>query len=157
MALAGIYSNMSYSSASRNLNPTGNAKSLQSTYINGTIGTLSAGTIVSVDSAGQILPVDITQDVSVDAIVGVVMIDSLTGASTQVIDVGRILNFTTAYIVGTALFIDPTGALTDVKPADGVGGFHVGMNCIFVGVIVQNESNPSLKDLKVLINKVGKL
>lgn len=148
---------MTYSPVSFGPNSKGSAVSLQTSYINGTLSTLTMGTPVSVNTAGQMIPVDITNDASVSGFLGIVAQDTPNGASGLVLASGRLENLTTSFAIGDPVYINTSGALINIRPGVGIGTFNVGDFCIFVGVIVQNQYNPSNKDLMLHKEVVGQL
>lgn len=126
-------------------------------YINGSGSTLVQTTPLSVLSSGLVTTLDLTSKVSVDAFVGCYSIDTPNAASAQVADSGLIENITTSYSVGAAVWASKTGGLTNSPPTIGTNGFISGDYVLFVGVIVQNEFDNTKKDLKILIQKPGRL
>jgi hypothetical protein len=133
------------------------SRNLSTNYTNGSGSTILKGTPVATLSTGLVTTIDASDQASVDAFVGLYAQDTPNGASGLVIDSGRLENVTTSFNVGDPLYISKTGGLINVPPSIGVNGFVVGDEVVFVGVVVINEFNPSLKDIKVLIEKVGDL
>lgn len=131
---------------------------LQSGYQNGSGGTLAAFTAVSTNTSGQILPTDITNEASSLAIVGLTTQSIPNTANGQIADSGRLQNVTTSFAIGDAIYVGLTpGTLTNVKPSVGVGGFTEGDFVIFIGVLVENEFDPSETDIKLMIAMIGEL
>lgn len=135
----------------------GSARSLATGYQNGTVGTLTQSTPVSINLSGQMINVDITSDSSVAGIIGLVSSDTPSAAKGLVTDSGRLENITTSFSVGDAVYINFDGTLTNVRPDLTVSGWTVGMYMIFIGVIVMNQFNPSQKDLKIYLDVLGQL
>ena len=137
----------------------GSVTALQSTYMNGEIFTLSQAQPVCVNSSGQMIHVDVTSDIAVSGIIGVIATPGgvPTGASGLVMDVGRLENITTAFNIGDAIYINTDGTLMNVRPDIGVQLFVSGCYVVFVGVIVKNQFNNTQKDLKVYMDVVGQL
>ena len=135
----------------------GSARSLASGYANGTGATLTQSTPVSVNTSGQMIPVDITSDASVAGLIGLVQQDTPTTAVGLVTDSGRLENITTSFSVGDAVYINFDGTLTNVRPDITVSGWVSGMYMVFIGVIVSNQFNPSLKDIKIYLDVIGQL
>ncbi len=148
---------MTYSPVSFGPNSTGSAASLQTTYQNGTGSTIAIGTPVSVNTSGQLALVDVTSDQSVAGIVGLMAQSTPTTAYGLVCDSGRLENVTTSFSVGDAIYINTDGTLTNVRPSVGVGSWAEGMYCVFVGVLVKNQFNPSNTDIKIYMEVVGQL
>ena len=134
------------------------ARSVQTGYINGTAGVLLQGMPVSASTTpGQMVAVDITSDASVNGILGVISANTPSAAFGNVTDCGRLENITTSFVAGNVLYINIDGTLTTTRPSAGVGGFVSGMYVIFVGIIVQNQFNPSNLDLKIYMDVIGQL
>jgi len=126
-------------------------------YTNGSGSTVSKGVLMSTLSNGNVIPVDVSNLVSADSIVGFYNQATPSAASGSVIDSGILENITTSYVVGTPVYIDTTGNLTNIAPSVGINGFLSGYSVIFAGILVKNEFNPAWIDLKILIQKVGTL
>jgi hypothetical protein len=146
---------MSYSPFFRGSNAKGSVRNLQSGYQNGTGGTLAQGTPVTVNLAGQLVAVDVSNDAMANGIVGLVAADIPVSASGQVLDNGRLENVSMGFNVGDILYVSKSGFLTNIIPDYGVGGFAAGDWIIFVGVVVQNEFNALQKDIVVSISSNG--
>jgi hypothetical protein len=148
---------MTYSPNFRGTEAKGYTRVTQSGYTNGTLSTITIGTPVSINGSGVLTPVDVTSEASVSSMVGAAAENIASAATGAVADDGRIQNITTAFNIGDALYVDKTGALTNIKPDIGVNGFTHGDFVVFAGVIVPNETNISLKDLKLVLCVVGQL
>ena len=133
------------------------ARKLATNYTNGSGVTLLKGMPVSTLASGLVTSIDVSDQASMDAFVGLYNQDTPNAASGQVVDSGRLENFVTAFNVGDPIYVSKAGGLTNIPPSIGVAGFVAGDYCVFVGVIVVNEFNPLLKDIKILIEKVGDL
>lgn len=133
------------------------ARKLASNFTNGSGITMDKGMPVGTLNNGLVTTIDVADQDSVDSLLGLFNQDTPNAASGQVVDSGRLEDFTTAFAVGDPVYISKTGGLTNVPPSIGVGGFVEGDYVVFIGVIVVNEFNPSLKDIKILIEKVGDL
>jgi hypothetical protein len=152
----GIFSNMSYSPNARGNTFNGNSAGTATDYVNGSGMTLAQAKPVSINGSGQIVTVNVSSYDSVYSIVGLTMESILNSASGMVIDNGR-LEGLSGYTVGTPLYIDTTGNLTTTVPAIGVDGFTAGDFIVFCGIVVQNENNMALQDIKILLNVIGQL
>lgn len=149
---------MAYNPASFNPQGTGSAEAVVSNYTNNSaITAIPQGQACAVDSAGNIEPLDVSNQASWSAFVGYANNRIPTSALGPVIANGRLKNITISYAVGTALYIDTTGNPTNIAPSDGVNGFAAGDMCIFMGVIVQNELNPSEKDIALFTQLIAVL
>lgn len=148
---------MSYSPFFRGENAKGSSRSTASGYQNASGGTLAQGTPVYVNSSGQILAVDPSNQAKVLSMVGLLNVDTLDTEDGQVSDAGRLENVVIGYSVGTPLWVSKAGFLTNTSPSIGVNGFLAGDYVIFVGVVAQNEFNPSNKDIKLMITVIGQL
>lgn len=135
------------------------SRSLSTPYQNGSGGALAQCTPVAVNSFGQLINIDVSNSDHINLIVGVVGADIPNAATGPVFDGGRLEDVDLpAFSVGAPLWVAKDGFLTDVKPEIGVGGFVAGDSVIFIGMVVKNQFNPLLKDLKLLIDtKIGSL
>jgi len=112
----------------------------------------------SVNSSGQLVPLDVSNQASWQAFVGYANVRIATSASGAIIANGRLQNVTTSYPVGTPLYIDTNGNPTNIIPSVGVNGFVSGDMVIFMGVVVANEANPMTeKDFALFTQMVGTL
>jgi hypothetical protein len=130
---------------------------VETNFVNATGAFLAKGAVVSVTPTGQIDDIDIFDGDSVARLVGITSVDMPSAASGGVTLSGRVEELPTSFAVGDAIYVAIDGTLTNVKPDYGVGGFTAGYFVIFVGIIVKNEFNPSLKDLLVNLTVVGQL
>lgn len=133
------------------------SRKVASNYTNGSGGTLPKGSPVSTLSSGLVTTIDVSSQASVDAFVGLFNQSTPNTASGQVIDSGRLEDITTSFLVGDPIYVSKTGILSNVIPSAGVGGFVSGDFVVFLGVIVINEFDNLKKDLKILIEKPGRL
>lgn len=133
------------------------SRKVESNYTNAAGSTLPMGSVVSANASGQMVLIDITDGTSVDRFLGITSASTPDAASGGVVRVGRIEEFTTGFAVGDALYVNSDGTLTNVKPDYGVGDFAEGYFVIFIGVVVKNEFNLSLKDLQISPMVVGQL
>ena len=106
---------------------------------------------------GKLVPLDVTSQSSWQAFVGYANVRIPAGDTGPVISTGRLLNVTTSYTAGTALYIGTDGNPTSIVPSVGVNGFVEGDMVIFLGVIVVNESNPSELDIALFTQFVDVL
>ena len=54
-------------------------------------------------------------------------------------------------------YIDKTGNLTNIKPSEGVNGFIALDWIVKVGIVVKNNTNPVLKDIKIRLENRGQI
>lgn len=149
---------MSYSPSFFNANSNGNAKGTGSNFQNGSGSSMLKGLPVSVLALNsQLFPVDVSSEVSVQAIVGLTGAIIPSGATGYIMDNGRLQDVSTSFAFGDALYIAKNGSLTNVKPEIGTASFAEGDFVVFVGVVVKNEFNSSLKDIKLMISVIGQL
>lgn len=151
---------MSYSPYFLNKTATGNVASARGTltnFQNGSGSTLAKGTLVAVNTSSQLVPVVVSSEASVQAIVGMTSMAIPNAAIGSVVDFGRLEDITSSFAIGDALYLGKDGLLTNVKPQIGTAGFTDGDFVIFVGVLVRNEFNVSLKDIKLMISVIGQL
>lgn len=133
------------------------ARQVQSNYTNATGAFLPMGSVVSTNASGMIETIVITDDASVSRFLGVTSVAMPAAATGGVVTQGRIEDLTTSFAVGDALYVNTDGTLTNVKPDYGIGAFVAGCYVIFIGVVVKNEFNSSLKDIQINPTVVGQL
>jgi hypothetical protein len=148
---------MSYSPFFRGSQGKGSGRSTCTNFQNGTIGTLLPGTPVCINASSQLVFLDMTDQASVQNLVGLVTSRIPIGAIGPVTDNGRLENITMPFSIGDALYINYDNTLTTTKPDLAQPGFVPGMFCIFIGVVVKNEFDPLLKDIKLMISVIGEL
>jgi len=152
---------MSYTPYFLNKDAAGNVQGSRTTstnFQNGSGSTLAKATLVAVNTNSHLVPVSVTDESTVSSIVGMTSMSIPNGAIGSVVDNGRLENVSTLFSLGTALYLNKDGSLTDVKPDyGGISGWAAGDFIIFVGVVVQNEFNGSLKDIKLMISVIGQL
>jgi hypothetical protein len=147
---------MTYSPKFRGNTATGGSRAVGAGYTNGSGGQLNKGSVVSINGAGNILTIDVSDETSVKRLVGLVEDDLPNLATGQVVDTGRLEDIS-GFNVGDALYVSAAGGLTTTQPSIGVGGFESGDFVIFVGVVVKNEFNALQKDLQLFLTVVGQL
>jgi hypothetical protein len=110
------------------------------------------------DAAGNIGKVDVSMDAKSMPKVGVLPQDIAALATGNVMMSGRLRNISYSGIsFGDVVYVSKTGSLTNVRPSFGVGGFTGGDLVIMVGVIAKNDTNPTLYDILVNAQIVGRL
>jgi hypothetical protein len=160
----GEFFNMAYSPFSFNPQSTGSSRQLLTNYYNNTGSAIAQGTPLSVTgTANYITPTDVTSQASVQAFVGYAYVRIPNDSLGPVISGGRLQNLQGySFSLGDAIYMSVLGTyLQDTKPVDSSGNpvapFVSGNIMIFAGVIVQNETNPSLQDLQILTQVLGVL
>lgn len=149
---------MSFSPYWLNKNSTGMSRATQGGYQNGSGSTLAKASPVSVNLSSQIVPLDVSNELSVQALVGLTGLDIPNAATGSVVDNGRLEDITTLFAVGDAVYAGKIIPLTNIKPDIGnPDGFASGDFVVFIGVIVKNEFNPLLLDLKLMLSVIGQL
>lgn len=148
---------MSYSPNFRGTQSKASARQTITDYQNGSGSTLAQCTPVATNNLGQLVGVDPSNTANVLSIVGLANLDIPSSANGPVIDNGRLENATIGFSVGDSLYLSKAGFLQNTPPVAGFGGFVTGDYLVFIGVVVQNEFNPSLKDIKLMIERIGLL
>jgi hypothetical protein len=150
---------MSFSPFSFNPESLGSAAAVVTDYTNSSASVaISQGQAVSVNSAGQLTPLDVSNQASWQAFVGYANLRIAPSSEGPVLANGRLKNVTTSYALGTALYIDTNGNPTNIIPSVGVNGFVSGDMVIFMGVVVPNEANPLTEmDFAIFTQLVGTL
>lgn len=115
------------------------------------------GTPVRITTLGKLEKIDVSNEIQMDAIAGLLKEDLANGATGSIIPSGLLENITSGASLGDILWVSKTGDLTNVKPAIGVNGFLAGDFIIRIGVVAKNLDNPSNKDLLINIDIVGQL
>lgn len=119
--------------------------------------TIPKGTPVKIKPNGDIDFVNVSIEADVFAVAGIAESNIAYLSTGSIITTGRVTNITTTASFGDMMYIDKTGALTNIKPSIGVNSFVAGDFVVSVGVIAKNSSNPLNKDLVVVIDIVGQL
>lgn len=131
----------------------GSGDSLQTNYTN------SSGVLVQaltpVDINGNLI--NVSNESSVFSIAGVTNEAAADAVTSTLTISGLIKNVTTAFNVGDVLYLNTDGSLTSLQPDIGVGFFLEGDFVVKVAKVLENQDNPSNKDLLVNINIVGQL
>ncbi|NJO48242.1 MAG: hypothetical protein HC840_00840 [Leptolyngbyaceae cyanobacterium RM2_2_4] len=148
---------MTYSPSFFNKESKGSSRQTITNFQNGSGSTLDKATLVSVNTSSQLVPTSVSSETLVQAIVGMTNISIPNAATGSVADFGRLEDITTSFAVGDAVYLNKDGTLTNTKPQIGINSFTDGDFVIFIGVVVKNEFNVSLKDLKLMISVIGQL
>lgn len=141
------------------LNRTANgaSRATAGSFTNGSGSTLAKGVPVSINGSSLSVPLDVSSESSILAMVGITNISTPNAASGSVIDNGRVEDITTSFAVGDPVYAGKSSPLVNIKPDIGVDSFASGDFVVFLGVIVKNEFNPLLMDLKLMITVFGQL
>jgi hypothetical protein len=148
---------MTYSPSFFNKESKGSSRQTVTNFMNGYGSDLVKGRLVSVNTSGYLVPTTVYDEVLVQAIVGMTNISIPNAATGSVVDNGRLEDISTSFSVGDAIYLNRDGNLTNIKPEIGVSGFVEGDFVIFLGVVIKNEFNASLKDIKLMISVIGQL
>jgi hypothetical protein len=117
-------------------------------------------TPVAANTFGQAVLVDVSDETTVESMIGLTSASIPSAANGQVISDGRLENIPLGlgFAVGDTVWVGTTpGSLTNVKPDITAPGWVAGYFVIFVGVVVQNEFNPSNQDLQLCRQLIGQL
>lgn len=135
----------------------GTATGLTATYLNSSGGSLAALTVVSQDSSGNIVQTDPTSEISVEAVLGILTVTTINGASGAVLLDGLLQNIITGLSVNSLVYLSRTGAWTINVPDIGSNGFQAGDFVVKIGKVTKNSTSPSAKDFKLEIEVIGQL
>lgn len=149
---------MAYSPFSFNPQSTGTSEALVTNYTNASsITALSQAQACSINGSGQLVPLDVSSQASWDNFVGYAYVRIPASSTGPIVANGRLQNFTTAYAVGTPIYIDTNGNPTNIVPVIGTNGFVSGDAVILMGVLVPNENNPLDIDIAIFTQVFGTL
>lgn len=148
---------MAYNPNYRGNQSKASSRQIETNYVNATGSFLAKASVVSANASGQAVAIDITDTTSVDRLLGITSVAMPIAASGGVVAAGRVEDVTTSFAIGDALYVNVDGSITNVKPDYGVGSFVAGCYVIFLGIVVKNEFNASLKDFQINPTVVGQL
>ncbi len=142
-------------------NGAGSSRQNMTSYQNGSGGTAPMATAISSQgTANNFVLTDVNNEVTVERFVGLTAVSIPNTASGLVASDGRLENIPLGlgFAVGDPLWVGLTpGSLTNIKPDLTVFGWTTGMFVIFIGVVVQNQFNPSNQDIQIFKQIVGQL
>ena len=141
-------------------NGTGSSVSTQTGYQNGTGSATVIGTPVAQGAGANFVLLDVTQEDVAEAFLGLSATAIPASTTGQIASDGRVQNIDAGFgfAVGDAVYAGLTpGSLTNIKPDLGASGWAAGMFVIFIGVVVQNQFNPSNQDIQIFKQIVGQL
>ena len=151
---------MSYSPTFFGSTAKGPSSGTASGYQNGTLSTISAASAVSTNTSGQMILTDVTNEATIETWLGLTSASTPSAATGMVASDGRLQSIPLGlgFSVGDPIWVGTTpGSLTNVKPSIGVPGWSAGYYVLFVGVVVQNEFNPSDQDIQICRQIIGQL
>lgn len=119
--------------------------------------TMPKGIPVRITNTGDINFINVSIEAQALAIFGITSTDISNLSSGSIITSGKVTDIATSASFGDLMYINKSGYLTNIKPSIGVEGFVSGDFVVSVGVIAKNDSNPSAKDLVILIDVIGQL
>ena len=148
---------MGYNPSAQGTTFKGASRSIATGYQNGSGSTIPLATPVAVNATGHIVPVDITNEATVTAFVGLTNISMPAGSFGLVTSAGRLENAQTSFAVGTPIWVGHGGTITNVRPDLSAPGWSSGDFVIFLGIVVQNEFDSSKQDIQLFFEIVGQL
>lgn len=150
---------MGYSPLFRGSSSNAPASSAATGYQNGTGSTMSVASAVSTNGSGQLVLTDVTSESSVEGWLGLVAESIPSAATGLVASDGRLQNIPAlGFSIGDPVWVGLSpGSLTNVKPDLSAPGWSSGYWVLFVGVVVQNEFNPSQRDIQLCRQIIGQL
>jgi hypothetical protein len=151
---------MSYSPLFRGKSSSGTAFGSASGYQNGTGSSMSIATAVSTNLSGQIVLTDVSDEALSEGWIGLVEDLLPSTAYGQIATDGRLQNIPSGlgFAIGDPIWVgNSPGALTNVRPDLSGLGWASGDYILFVGVVVQNEFNPSIQDIQLSRQIIGQL
>ena len=119
--------------------------------------TIPIKTVVSADSNGNIIPVDVSDESVALSIVGITINTIDDESSGRIVTHGLVRNIDTLAPNGSAMYIAKNGSLTHIKPTLDSNGFTTGDFVIRVGVLVKDINTPSQKNMIVNPQIIGQL
>jgi hypothetical protein len=131
-----------------------------SIFANASGSSIPAVAVVAQGGSNDIVLVDVSNESTVFNIIGLTNGVIPNGGTGAVISDGRFQNIPSGLglTVGQPLWVGSTpGTLTTTKPQVGFNGFVEEDFIIFVGVVVQNQFNPSNQDIQVSKQIIGQL
>jgi len=102
--------------------------------------------VVATNASGSISNIDVTDEGSVEALRGIAVSAIPDAGSGLIASFGRIENVTTTFAFQDSLFVDKSGAITNIAPEIGVNGFVEGDFIVYLGHVTRNQTTPANKD-----------
>ena len=119
--------------------------------------TIIKATPIRIDGDGNINNIDVSSETEALSVAGVSLENIVDGTRGDVVTSGRVEDIVTTANNGDVLYVSKTGALTNIKPDIGIGGFVSGDFVIRIGVVYKNQYDPIKQDLLLNIDVVGQL
>lgn len=137
----------------------GSSRQTKSGYQNGTGSTMPVGAPVATNTGGQLILVDVSSEVSVEAMVGLAAESIPSAANGQIASDGRLeeIPLGLGFSIGDPIWVGVGGTLTKVKPDLSQPGWSSGYFVIFVGVVVKNEFDALKQDIQLCRQVIGQL
>lgn len=150
---------MTYSPIAFGLIGKGSSRQNKTSYQNGTGITITAAAPVATDSASKLLLVDVTDESTVESMVGLASSDIPSAANGEVVHSGRMeeIPLGLGFAIRDIIYVDHGGTLTNVKPSIGVGSWVTGNFVVLVGVVVKNQFDPTKQDIQLFLELIGQL
>jgi hypothetical protein len=133
------------------------AGAIKGLFTNGSGSLINALTPVRQDSAGEMFPINPSNESEVSNILGLLSANTADDAQGTVVFEGLLLNVTTSFVVGDVIYLSKSGGLTATAPDIGVGSFVAGDFVVQIGKITKNATNGAQKDFKVEVQLRGQL
>jgi len=130
---------------------------IKTQLINNSGATIQPITPIRLNAVGQLALIDPSNQDQVFDGIGLTSASIANGTSGDVVTDGRIENVTTAYNVGSTLYVSKIGILTDQKPTIGTNGFVSGDYIVVAAKVVANIDTPANKDVIVNYKIIGTL
>lgn len=119
--------------------------------------TIIKGTPIYCNASGNAKEVDVSVESEALAVIGLAQSDILIGTYGKVVSSGLVKDVSVAFSFGDVIYISKSGALTNIKPSVGVGGFLAGDFVVKVGVVTKNADDSLKKDIAVNVQIMGQL
>jgi len=129
---------------------------LESTLDN-TSGSSIAAEVPVCSVSGDMELIDVSDEAKIFALAGITKAAVNNGAKGTIVTAGLLKNVSITGNVDDPVFISKSGGLTTTKPSLGVAGFVAGDFVVQVGVLLENQSNPANKDLKINFEMRGQI
>jgi hypothetical protein len=118
--------------------------------------TILEHTPVKINTNGDLMLLDVSNEEDVFSFVGISDNTILSGTYGDIVTQGRVVNVA-GFDFGDYVYVSKSGGLTHALPSEGISGFVAGDWVIRVGVVAKNPSDPLLKDLLINPQIVGQL
>lgn len=136
---------------------------IKSTFINGSLSTISKGRPVVMNSSGEFEEVDISFESALQTF-GITETSINSGASGSIITHGRLEDVTLTAALGDVLYVKPDGSLigsseftVGTGPSVGNDGYVLNDYSIRIGIVGKNLADPFKKDIIVNVQVLGRI